>query len=51
MGRRVGARILFATTSEVYGNTEIHPQTEKYNGNVNPIGILSCYDEGKRVGE
>ena len=51
LARRVGARILFASTSEVYGNPEIHPQTEKYNGNVNPIGIRSCYDEGKRVAE
>ena len=39
LARRVGARILFASTSEVYGNPEIHPQPEKYNGNVNPIGI------------
>ena len=51
LARRVGARILFASTSEVYGNPEIHPQQEKYNGNVNPIGIRSCYDEGKRVAE
>ena len=51
LARRVGARILFASTSEVYGNPEIHPQTEKYNGNVNPIGIRSCYNEGKRVAE
>ena len=51
MARRVGARILFASTSEVYGNPEIHPQPEKYNGNVNPVGIRSCYDEGKRVAE
>ena len=51
LARRVGARILFASTSEVYGNPEIHPQPEKYNGNVNPIGIRSCYDEGKRVAE
>ncbi len=51
LARRVGARILFASTSEVYGNPEIHPQPENYNGNVNPIGIRSCYDEGKRVAE
>ncbi|WP_413677310.1 UDP-glucuronic acid decarboxylase family protein [Prochlorococcus sp. MIT 0916] len=51
LARRVGARILFASTSEVYGNPEIHPQPERYNGNVNPIGIRSCYDEGKRVAE
>ena len=51
LARRVGARILFASTSEVYGNPEVHPQTEKYNGNVNPIGIRSCYNEGKRAAE
>ena len=51
LARKVGARILFASTSEVYGNPEIHPQPEKYNGNVNPVGIRSCYDEGKRVAE
>jgi UDP-glucuronate decarboxylase len=51
LARRVGARILFASTSEVYGNPEIHPQPENYNGNVNPIGIRSCYNEGKRVAE
>ena len=51
LARKVGARILFASTSEVYGNPEIHPQPEKYNGNVNPIGIRSCYNEGKRVAE
>ena len=51
LARRVGARILFASTSEVYGNPEIHPQPENYSGNVNPIGIRSCYDEGKRVAE
>tara|TARA_B100000965_G_scaffold364464_1_gene348156 strand:- start:203 stop:1150 length:948 start_codon:yes stop_codon:yes gene_type:complete len=51
LARRVGARILLASTSEVYGNPEIHPQPEKYNGNVNPIGIRSCYNEGKRVAE
>ena len=51
LARSLGARILFASTSEVYGNPEIHPQSEKYNGNVNPIGIRSCYDEGKRIAE
>ena len=45
------ARILFTSTSEIYGDPEIHPQTEDYRGNVNPIGIRSCYDEGKRIGE
>jgi UDP-glucuronate decarboxylase len=51
MAKRVQARILQASTSEVYGDPEIHPQTEDYFGNVNPIGIRSCYDEGKRVAE
>ena len=51
LARRVGARILFASTSEVYGNPKIHPQPENYSGNVNPIGIRSCYNEGKRVAE
>jgi UDP-glucuronate decarboxylase len=51
MAKRVGARILQASTSEVYGDPEIHPQTEDYFGNVNPIGLRSCYDEGKRVAE
>jgi len=51
LAKRVGARILLASTSEVYGNPLEHPQTEKYWGNVNPIGIRSCYDEGKRVAE
>ena len=45
------AKILQASTSEVYGDPEIHPQKEKYNGNVNPIGYRSCYDEGKRCSE
>ena len=40
-----------ASTSEVYGDPEIHPQPETYNGSVNPIGIRSCYDEGKRIAE
>ena len=51
LARRLRARILFASTSEIYGNPEIHPQPEKYNGNVNPIGPRSCYDEGKRCSE
>ena len=51
LARRVGARILQASTSEVYGEPKIHPQTESYWGNVNPIGPRSCYDEGKRVAE
>ena len=51
LAKRVRARILQASTSEVYGDPEIHPQTESYWGNVNPIGIRSCYDEGKRVAE
>jgi UDP-glucuronate decarboxylase len=51
MARRVGARILQASTSEVYGEPHQHPQTESYWGNVNPIGLRSCYDEGKRVAE
>src|SRR5512134_2504650 len=51
MAKRVRARILQASTSEVYGAPQIHPQTEDYWGNVNPIGIRSCYDEGKRVAE
>ena len=49
--KRVKARVLLASTSEVYGDPQIHPQTESYWGNVNPIGIRSCYDEGKRVAE
>jgi len=51
MAKRVRARILQASTSEVYGDPLIHPQTEEYFGNVNPIGLRSCYDEGKRVAE
>lgn len=51
MAKRVKARILQASTSEVYGDPEIHPQTEDYWGNVNPIGLRSCYDEGKRISE
>jgi UDP-glucuronate decarboxylase len=51
LAKRTGARILQASTSEVYGNPAVHPQTESYWGNVNPIGIRSCYDEGKRCAE
>ncbi|GMU91355.1 MAG: UDP-glucose 4-epimerase [Candidatus Hydrogenedentota bacterium] len=51
LARRVKARILQASTSEVYGDPQIHPQVESYWGNVNPIGVRSCYDEGKRVAE
>jgi UDP-glucuronate decarboxylase len=51
MAKRVKARILQASTSEVYGDPMVHPQTEDYFGNVNPIGLRSCYDEGKRVAE
>ncbi len=51
LAKRVKARILQASTSEVYGDPQVHPQTEDYWGNVNPIGIRSCYDEGKRVAE
>ena len=49
--KRVKARLLQASTSEVYGDPEVHPQTEEYWGRVNPIGIRSCYDEGKRLAE
>lgn len=51
LAKRVKARVLQASTSEVYGDPMIHPQTEGYWGNVNPIGIRSCYDEGKRCAE
>ena len=51
LAKRVRARILLTSTSEVYGDPEQHPQTESYWGNVNPIGVRSCYDEGKRVAE
>jgi UDP-glucuronate decarboxylase len=51
IAKRVKARILFASTSEVYGDPAVHPQKEDYWGNVNTIGIRSCYDEGKRVAE
>ena len=51
LAKRTGARIFQASTSEVYGDPSVHPQTEDYWGNVNPIGIRSCYDEGKRCAE
>ena len=51
LAMRVNARILQASTSEVYGNPQVHPQPEDYFGHVNPIGLRSCYDEGKRVAE
>ena len=51
LARRTKAKILQASTSEVYGDPNVHPQTESYWGNVNPIGVRSCYDEGKRVAE
>jgi UDP-glucuronate decarboxylase len=51
LAKRVKARILLASTSEVYGDPQVHPQPESYWGNVNPIGLRSCYDEGKRVAE
>jgi UDP-glucuronate decarboxylase len=51
LAKRLGARIFQASTSEVYGDPAVHPQVESYWGNVNPIGIRSCYDEGKRAAE
>jgi UDP-glucuronate decarboxylase len=51
LAKRLNAKILQASTSEVYGDPDVHPQTEEYWGNVNPIGIRSCYDEGKRCAE
>lgn len=51
LAKRVGAKVLQASTSEVYGDPHVHPQTESYWGNVNPIGLRSCYDEGKRCAE
>jgi UDP-glucuronate decarboxylase len=51
LAKRIKARILLASSSEVYGDAQVHPQTEGYWGNVNPIGLRSCYDEGKRVAE
>jgi UDP-glucuronate decarboxylase len=51
LAKRVGAKILQASTSEVYGDPSVHPQTEDYRGNVNPLGPRACYDEGKRCAE
>jgi len=51
LAKRTGARIVQASTSEIYGDPHVHPQKETYWGNVNPIGIRSCYDEGKRIAE
>jgi UDP-glucuronate decarboxylase len=51
LAKRVKARFLLASTSEIYGDPEVHPQSEEYRGNVNTIGPRSCYDEGKRVAE
>ena len=51
LAKRVAARVLQASTSEVYGDPSVHPQREDYWGNVNPVGVRSCYDEGKRVAE
>jgi len=51
LAKRVGARVFQASTSEVYGDPEVHPQPESYRGCVNPIGIRACYDEGKRCAE
>ena len=51
LAKRVKASILQASTSEVYGDPKVHPQPENYVGNVNPVGLRSCYDEGKRVAE
>jgi UDP-glucuronate decarboxylase len=51
LAKRIKARFLLASTSEVYGDPGVHPQPESYWGNVNPIGIRSCYDEGKRIAE
>ena len=51
LAKRLGIKILQASTSEVYGDPDVHPQKENYWGNVNPIGIRSCYDEGKRAAE
>ena len=51
LAKRVGAKVLQASTSEVYGDPTVHPQTEEYRGNVNPLGPRACYDEGKRCAE
>ncbi|MDC3142122.1 SDR family oxidoreductase [Prochlorococcus sp. AH-716-I17] len=51
LAKRVGAKILLASTSEIYGDPQVHPQTESYRGCVNTVGLRSCYDEGKRISE
>ena len=51
LAKRVNARVLMASTSEIYGDPEVHPQKEEYKGSVNTMGIRSCYDEGKRIAE
>ena len=51
LAKRVKAKILHTSTSEVYGDPDVHPQPESYRGNVNPIGLRACYDEGKRAAE
>jgi UDP-glucuronate decarboxylase len=51
IAKKYHAKILYTSTSEIYGDPEINPQVEEYNGNVNPLGIRACYDEGKRLGE
>ena len=51
LAKKTGSRVLFTSTSEVYGDPKINPQVEEYWGNVNPIGVRSCYDEGKRIAE
>ena len=51
LAKRVGAKFLLASTSEIYGDPEVHPQLESYRGSVNTTGIRSCYDEGKRIAE
>ncbi|WP_071518673.1 UDP-glucuronic acid decarboxylase family protein [Geitlerinema sp. PCC 9228] len=51
LAKRIKARILLASTSEIYGDPQVHPQSEDYRGNVNPIGLRSCYDESKRIAE
>ena len=51
LAKRCHARILQASASEIYGDPEVHPQPENYRGCVNPVGVRSCYDEGKRMAE
>lgn len=51
LSKKVKAKFLFESKSEVYGDPEVHPQPENYKGSVNPIGIRSCYEEGKRISE